>query len=93
MSLPITRISRPTTSTRTSSDHPNRQGGSEARFPKNPDTPLAAPAAGHSLLRHEDAARSRIALEVAGLIDGEWPAKLPAALAERLQLILDDPEG
>ena len=28
-----------------------------------------------------------------GLIDGEWPARFPTALGERLQQILDDPEG
>ncbi len=28
-----------------------------------------------------------------GLIDGEWPARFPTALGERLQRILDDPEG
>lgn len=28
-----------------------------------------------------------------GLIDREWPARFPTALGERLQLILDDPEG
>ncbi len=28
-----------------------------------------------------------------GLIDSSWPARFPAALAERLQSVLDDPEG
>ncbi|HEX3148645.1 MAG TPA: nucleotidyltransferase family protein [Gemmataceae bacterium] len=28
-----------------------------------------------------------------GLIDATWPAKFPAALGDRLQAILDDPEG
>ena len=28
-----------------------------------------------------------------GLIDRSWPAKLPPILAERLQAILDTPEG
>jgi hypothetical protein len=28
-----------------------------------------------------------------GLIDSTWPAKLPAPLGERLQAILDDPDG
>jgi hypothetical protein len=28
-----------------------------------------------------------------GLVDEGWPGKFPPALAERLQLILDDPEG
>ena len=32
-------------------------------------------------------------LAAVGLIDSSWPAKFPPALAERLQMILDDPEG
>lgn len=28
-----------------------------------------------------------------GLIDGSWPARFPAPLAERLQTLLDNPEG
>jgi hypothetical protein len=28
-----------------------------------------------------------------GLVDEAWPAQFPHALAERLQVILDDPEG
>ncbi len=28
-----------------------------------------------------------------GLVDDTWPSRFPAALAERLQAILDDPEG
>ena len=28
-----------------------------------------------------------------GLIDASWPARLPPALAERLQQLLDDPDG
>ena len=32
-------------------------------------------------------------LAAAGLLDPSWPARFPLALAERLQLILEDPEG
>lgn len=32
-------------------------------------------------------------LAAVGLIDPSWPARLPEALADRLQAILDDPEG
>ena len=28
-----------------------------------------------------------------GLIDETWPAKFPPALGERLQAVLDDPDG
>jgi hypothetical protein len=28
-----------------------------------------------------------------GLIDDTWPARFPAELAERLQQLLDDPDG
>lgn len=28
-----------------------------------------------------------------GLIDSHWPARLPAELRDRLQLLLDTPEG
>jgi hypothetical protein len=28
-----------------------------------------------------------------GMIDSSWPSRFPAALGERLQLLIDDPEG
>ena len=28
-----------------------------------------------------------------GLVDAEWPCRFPVVLAQRLQVILDDPEG
>jgi hypothetical protein len=28
-----------------------------------------------------------------GLIDAGWPSRFPAQLGERLQLLLDDPDG
>ena len=28
-----------------------------------------------------------------GLIDASWPARLPSSLGERLQQLLDDPNG
>ncbi|MFM8325210.1 MAG: hypothetical protein ACKN9U_10135, partial [Pirellulaceae bacterium] len=28
-----------------------------------------------------------------GLIDAQWPARFPASLGQRLQLLLDDPDG
>jgi len=28
-----------------------------------------------------------------GLIDASWPARFPPSLGERLQSLLDDPEG
>ena len=28
-----------------------------------------------------------------GLIDATWPARFPAALGDRLQQLLDDPDG
>lgn len=45
-----------------------------------------------SAFRDKDRMHLRDLLEV-GLIDQSWPAKLPPRLAERLQVILDDPSG
>jgi hypothetical protein len=42
--------------------------------------------------RDKDRMHLRDLLSV-GLVDESWPARFPEALAERLQLILDDPEG
>ena len=42
--------------------------------------------------RDKDRTHVRDLIEV-GLIDDTWPSKLPAVLADRLQSILDNPEG
>ena len=42
--------------------------------------------------RDKDRTHVRDLIEV-GLIDDTWPSKFPAVLADRLQSILDDPEG
>ncbi len=42
--------------------------------------------------RDKDKTHLRDMIEV-GLIDGDWPKKFPPVLAERLQLLLDDPNG
>ncbi len=45
-----------------------------------------------SRFKLDDKVDLRDLIEV-GLIDANWPAKLPPELASRLQKILDDPEG
>ena len=42
--------------------------------------------------RDKDRTHLRDMLEV-GLIDGTWPARLPAELGARLQTLIDTPEG
>lgn len=42
--------------------------------------------------RDKDRTHLRDLIEV-GLVDSEWPPRLPAELAARLQAILDDPDG
>jgi hypothetical protein len=42
--------------------------------------------------RDKDRTHLRDMIQV-GLVDATWPARLPAALAERLQQLLDNPEG
>jgi hypothetical protein len=42
--------------------------------------------------RDKDRTHLRDFIEV-GLIDASWPAKLPPPLGDRLQVLLDDPEG
>jgi hypothetical protein len=42
--------------------------------------------------RHKDRMHLRDLASV-GLVDERWPARFPPTLGERLQAILDDPEG
>lgn len=70
-----------------------------------PQLGLTEPGDGFELIPLEDLARMKLTsfrdkdrmhlrdLLSVGLLDETWPARFPGVLAERLQMILDDPEG
>jgi hypothetical protein len=70
-----------------------------------PELDRTEPGDGFELVPLEDLVRMKLTsfrdkdrmhlrdLASVGLVDGSWPARFPAVLAERLRVILDDPEG
>jgi hypothetical protein len=70
-----------------------------------PQLGLTEPGDGFELIPLEDLVRMKLTsfrdkdrmhlrdLLSVGLLDETWPARFPGVLAERLQMILDDPEG